>query len=223
MSALLLQLNQTKPLSTTTPQLRSALAKRKSSVSGQPTIMNITVFWGSDAASFCRHVQVNCCFHLHDWTGHVAKNGYPYRKGTRNGSSPITYVSLYGQLPYLEIVAENSYETGNSTYLSNYKASYPRKQSPLLLYPQTDFGETGRGVVVDKPLYVKHLVKKTAVDNVLKSHHTHCWQLNTSISTKYYIWSPTRYTTFVMLEYLFTTCLTAQYVSDLQVHPQEHL
>ena len=38
-----------------------------------------------------------------------------------------------------------------------------------------------------------------------------------------YICSPTRYTTFVMVEYLFTICLTALYVSDLQVHPQEHL
>ena len=40
---------------------------------------------------------------------------------------------------------------------------------------------------------------------------------------KIYICSPTRYTTFVMVEYLFTICLTARHVSDLQVHPQEHL
>ena len=39
----------------------------------------------------------------------------------------------------------------------------------------------------------------------------------------YYICSPTRYTTFVMVEYLFTICLTARHVSDLQVHPQENL
>ena len=37
------------------------------------------------------------------------------------------------------------------------------------------------------------------------------------------ICSPTRYTTFVMVEYLFTICLTARHVADLQVHPQERL
>ena len=41
--------------------------------------------------------------------------------------------------------------------------------------------------------------------------------------SQYYICSPTRYTTFIMVEYLFTICLTARHVSDLQVHPQEHL
>ena len=40
---------------------------------------------------------------------------------------------------------------------------------------------------------------------------------------EYYICSPTRYTTPVMVQYLFTICLTARHVSDLQVHPQEHL
>ena len=42
------------------------------------------------------------------------------------------------------------------------------------------------------------------------------------IIMQYYICSPTRYTTSVMVEYLFTICLTARHVSDLQVHPQEH-
>ena len=35
------------------------------------------------------------------------------------------------------------------------------------------------------------------------------------------MYSPTSYTTFVTVEYLFTICLTARHVSDLQVHPQE--
>ena len=40
---------------------------------------------------------------------------------------------------------------------------------------------------------------------------------------QYYICSPTSYTDFITVEYLFTICLTARHVSDLQVHPQEHL
>ena len=40
---------------------------------------------------------------------------------------------------------------------------------------------------------------------------------------KYYVCSPTRYTTFVMVEYLLAICLTARHVSDVHVHPQEHL
>ena len=45
--------------------------------------------------------------------------------------------------------------------------------------------------------------------------------VNTPI--QYYICSPRRYTTSVMVEYLFTISLTARHVSDLQVHPQERL
>ena len=57
-----------------------------------------------------------------------------------------------------------------------------------------------------------NVVQKTAV--ATRDHN---------ITAPYYICSPTRYTTFVMVEYLFTICLTARHVSDLQVHPQEQL
>ena len=50
-----------------------------------------------------------------------------------------------------------------------------------------------------------------------------CYCRNRVSSCHITICSPTRYTTFVMVEYLFTICLTARHVSDLQVHPQEHL
>jgi len=83
MSALPLQLKHkhTKPVSTTTLEIRSALAKRTRSAFGQPTILNITVFWGFDAASFGRQVQGSCCCYLHGWTRHVAKNGWWHRMG----------------------------------------------------------------------------------------------------------------------------------------------